>query len=34
MKSQGLSILEEEFYKVDKIKKMFKDSELEIESVI
>ena len=26
--------LEEEFYKVDKIKKMFKDSELEIESVI
>ena len=26
--------LEEEFYKVDKIKKMFKDRELEIESVI
>ena len=26
--------LEEEFYKVDKIKKMFSDSELEIESVI
>ena len=26
--------LEEEFYKVDKIKKMFKDSELEIENVI
>ena len=26
--------LEEEFYKVDKIKKMFKDNELEIETVI
>jgi hypothetical protein len=26
--------LEEEFYKVDKIKKMFKDSDLEIEAAI